>query len=127
MIELFIFLNLVTLFYSFIRMCTFKDAFTDYSVISALVKADPCVSHQVLKEETWRSVANVWTSGMTIMCDGALSSGWYRIESSAGEDAISYCPNLDSCGTHGPIWLNGKMMYREVNNILIDRAYYVQR
>ena len=62
----------------------------------------------MITEETWRSVAYIWTSGMALKCDSTLAEDWYRVNSTAGEDTVTTCPSIDRCGTQHPIWMNGK-------------------
>ena len=77
--------------------------------LSTLVRStDPCTSHATLTEETKRSVAYVLSAGESPDCDSVLSANWYRIYSSAGNDTVTTCPSVDSCGTHFPVWMNGK-------------------
>ena len=80
----------------------------DNCFVKVLSNSDPCIQHQVLMEETWRSVTNVLQSGMQVHCDSVIDHDWYRINSTTGNDAVTVCPALDRCGTRFPVWLSGK-------------------
>ena len=71
-----------------------------------------CCSNTTYKEinEPRRSINSVWQQGQLPLCDRGLQSGWYRFTSDAAgkvmmpENAV---PEYH-CGTHDPIWLNGR-------------------
>lgn len=53
------------------------------------------------------------------ICDSDLKSGWYKSISKAGSDMPTECPKGGfRCGTHKPIWLNGK--YRCKNSMFVS-------
>lgn len=55
-----------------------------------------------------RAVANELEMGSaSAISDDFLDSGWYRIESEAGENMPTEPPGSFRCGTWYPIWLNG--------------------
>ena len=71
-----------------------------------------CCSNTTYKEinEPRRSIKSVWQQGQLPLCDRKLRSGWYRFTSDAG-GKVMMPENAASeyhCGTHDPIWLNGR-------------------
>ena len=44
------------------------------------------------------------------LCDDNLKEGWYRSVSPAGGDMPTQLVDLEHCGTHFPIYLNGKLI-----------------
>ena len=37
-----------------------------------------------------------------------ITGNWYRFTSYVGGEVPTSCPNLDTCGTNNPIWLDGQ-------------------
>ena len=56
-----------------------------------------------------RSVQSQWKSGQTPLCDRdhVTVSGWYRFISFVGGKMPTSKVNVNRCGTHYPIWLDG--------------------
>lgn len=41
-------------------------------------------------------------------CDSNIDNGWYKLLGKNGETKLpTFCPQLNSCGTVSPIWMNG--------------------
>lgn len=79
---------------------------------------DPCLTASTLPGEIWRSVAYNTPSESQGICDVTIIEKWYRIDSEAGNDTISFCPPIRRCGTVHPIWMNGKMVDKRNENIM---------
>ena len=71
-----------------------------------------CCSNTTYKEinEPRRSIKSVWQPGQRTLCDRGLLSGWYRFTSDAGGKVMMPEKTVPEyhCGTHDPIWLNGR-------------------
>jgi hypothetical protein len=70
---------------------------------------DPCEVHDPLVGEYQRSSAFVPASGDILLCDNRLAAGWYRINSTVGEDIVTDPVEPLHCGTMEPIWMNGQL------------------
>ncbi|CAC5420227.1 unnamed protein product [Mytilus coruscus] len=69
-----------------------------------------CSNYTLMKYVDRRAVANVLDHGnVHAISDDFLDSGWYRIQSEAGEDMPTEPPGSFHCGTWYPIWLNGSL------------------
>ena len=70
---------------------------------------DKCIAYTVLKD-TWRTP---WTSGLSNShCDYSMGlvAGWYRfLLNNNNANMPTYAPPVYSCGTHAPVWWNGKL------------------
>ena len=70
---------------------------------------DSCIAYTVLAE-TWRTP---WTNGQnSLHCDvnTGLLTGWYRfLLNNNNANMLMYAPPIYSCGTHAPVWWNGKL------------------
>ncbi|XP_053550225.1 uncharacterized protein LOC128641725 [Bombina bombina] len=73
---------------------------------------DPCSDYTVL-HDPWRSVNNTKTyndygqNQNWFHCDYDIQ-GWYRFKGENNQQMPEYCVPELSCGTHSPMWLNGK-------------------
>lgn len=71
-----------------------------------------CCSDSTYKEinESRRSIKSVWRPGQPALCDRDLQWGWYRFTSDAGRRVMMPEKTVPEyhCGTHDPIWLNGR-------------------
>eukprot|EP00058_Branchiostoma_floridae_P018182 XP_002603671.1 hypothetical protein BRAFLDRAFT_98619 [Branchiostoma floridae] len=67
---------------------------------------DPCLSHTTV-DEPRRSVNYPLSPGETGLCDSDLRRGWYKFDSLAGGQMPTSCVPRYSCGTPGPVWMNG--------------------
>lgn len=65
-----------------------------------------------------RSVQAKWTSGQIPLCDKDLNAGWYRFKSFVGGKMPTKKVNVNHCGTHAPIWLNG--IHPSLNDPVVD-------
>lgn len=54
-----------------------------------------------------RSVQSEWKSGQEPLCDINLEPGWYRFTSFVGGRMPTTKVDINRCGTHAPIWLDG--------------------
>ncbi|VDI15179.1 Hypothetical predicted protein [Mytilus galloprovincialis] len=71
---------------------------------------DGCTNYTLMKYVDRRAVANELEMGSaSAISDDFLDSGWYRIESEAGENMPTEPPGSFRCGTWYPIWLNGTL------------------
>ena len=77
---------------------------------SRAANCNNCCSHATYKEinEPHRSINSVWQRGQPALCDRGLQSGWYRFTSDAGGMMPETTVPEYHCGTHDPIWLNGR-------------------
>lgn len=66
-----------------------------------------CYDHQNISEPR-RSTKSVWQSGQIVLCDMNIRYGWYRFTSFGGSKMPESVVQESHCGTHDPIWLNGK-------------------
>ena len=66
-----------------------------------------CYDHQNISEPR-RSTKSVWQSGQIALCDMNIRYGWYRFTSFVGAKMPETVVQPLHCGTHEPIWLNGK-------------------
>lgn len=68
----------------------------------------PC-HHYTMINQPGRRVGNVINKLTdSAICDRALYRRWYRFESAAGGIMPEQCVEEFHCGTHAPIWLNGR-------------------
>ena len=71
-----------------------------------------CCSNKTYVEinQPRRSIKSVWQSGQPALCDRDLQWGWYRFTSDAGGKVMMPEKTVAEyhCGTHDPIWLNGR-------------------
>lgn len=71
---------------------------------------DACSNYTLMKYVDRRAVANELDFGnANAISDDFLDSGWYRIQSEAGEHMPTEPPGSFRCGTWYPIWLNGTL------------------
>ncbi|VDI38471.1 Hypothetical predicted protein, partial [Mytilus galloprovincialis] len=71
---------------------------------------DACTNYTSMKYVDRRAVQNQLEIGsINPISDDFLESGWYRIESAAGENMPTEPPGSLRCGTWYPIWLNGTL------------------
>lgn len=66
-----------------------------------------CNDYQNISEPR-RSTKSVWESGQIPLCDMNIRYGWYRFTSFVGAKMPEGVVPPLRCGTHEPIWLNGK-------------------
>ena len=83
-----------------------------------------CCSNATYKEinEPRRSIKSVWKQGQRALCDRRLNSGWYRFTSDAGGKIMmpeNTVPEFH-CGTHDPVWLNGRHPDKEDGNVVLQ-------
>ncbi|VDI27823.1 Hypothetical predicted protein [Mytilus galloprovincialis] len=68
---------------------------------------DPCISHLTLPNQEQRSAEyQLDIENDTAINDVMLPNGWYRFNTSNGDDMPTEAPNSLKCGTWYPIWLN---------------------
>ncbi|XP_071126275.1 uncharacterized protein [Mytilus edulis] len=69
---------------------------------------DPCqsINYNTLKEEVKRSSNYTLLAGDEPIDDSSLKSGWYRIDSSTGNDIVTKSVKMYQCGTIYPLWMN---------------------
>ena len=82
-----------------------------FSMFNIVIQTtDPCQdgNHKVMNDVEWRNSA---AANTLAHCDRRLDRGWYRIDSKAGSDMPTFCPQMNRCGTVFPVWLNGKGHY----------------
>ncbi|XP_076103007.1 uncharacterized protein LOC143072099 [Mytilus galloprovincialis] len=71
---------------------------------------DACSNYTLMKYVDRRAVANKLDFGsINALSDDFLDSGWYRIDSAAGENMPTEPPGSFHCGTWYPIWLKGTL------------------
>ena len=77
---------------------------------SQAANCNNCCSNTTYKEinEPHRSIKSVWQQGQPALCDRGLQSGWYRFTSDVGGMMPEMTVPEYHCGTHDPIWLNGR-------------------
>ena len=92
----------------------------------AIQTTDPCQdgNHTVMYDVEWRNSAAATTLAH---CDRRLEEGWYRIDSKAGSDMPTSCPQMNRCGTVYPVWLDGKGHYSifVINNACMWRTGFI--
>ena len=70
-----------------------------------------CCQNSSYKEldNSRRSVQSQWKPGQTPLCDRdhVTVSGWYRFTSFVGGEMPTSKVDMNRCGTHYPIWLDG--------------------
>ena len=76
-----------------------------------------CYDHQNISEPR-RSARSVWQSGQIALCDIYIRYGWYRFTSFGGSKMPESVVPEGHCGTHDPIWLNGKHPIEEEGNVV---------
>ena len=75
-----------------------------------------CNSYTEINEPR-RSVKSILKPGQTPLCDRLLSAGWYRFTSFGGTK-MPETPVTDyHCGTHEPIWLQGRHPTEREGNV----------
>ncbi|CAC5391220.1 unnamed protein product [Mytilus coruscus] len=79
-------------------------------MINFFIEFDACSNYTLMKYVDRRAVANELDFGnFYAISDDFLDSGWYRIQSDAGEYMPTEPPGSFRCGTWYPIWLNGTL------------------
>lgn len=68
----------------------------------------PCHSYVELNQPERRISNRIAQQGVQMICDRNLRRRWYRFTGSAGGVMPEACVEEFSCGTHSPIWLNGR-------------------
>ncbi|XP_062607103.1 uncharacterized protein LOC134268875, partial [Saccostrea cucullata] len=72
--------------------------------------ADPCSSYTLLRDQYRRSSGYMLQPGDISISDNFLAAGWYRFDSGgAGNDMVTFAPNIGQCGTVFPIWMQGNI------------------
>jgi len=71
-------------------------------------ECDDCCSNYKELNEPRRSIKSAWRKGHRAVCDRHLESGWYRFTSEVGGKMPERKVEEYNCGTHDPIWLNGR-------------------
>ncbi|OWF39229.1 Pancreatic secretory granule membrane major glycoprotein GP2 [Mizuhopecten yessoensis] len=64
---------------------------------------DPCISGSVPVLDVVGRSTNCPFYGKNGLCDASLTETWYRTDI----PMTSTCPNIATCGTYYPVWLNG--------------------
>lgn len=74
-----------------------------------LKEIDPCSSQcHSIKEGYYKRSSNYTIQSTDIaISDNFLSEGWYRFDSLAGNDMVTWAPSIYQCGTIYPMWMNG--------------------
>ncbi|CAC5392587.1 unnamed protein product [Mytilus coruscus] len=72
---------------------------------------DPCqsINYDTLKDEVKRSSNYTLLAGDEPTDDSRLKSGWYRVDSSTGNDIVTESVKMYQCGTIYPLWMNGTL------------------
>ncbi|XP_066930014.1 von Willebrand factor D and EGF domain-containing protein-like isoform X3 [Clytia hemisphaerica] len=81
-----------------------------YFISAQTLVEDTCQPHFLDASSTiWqRSTGfSIEPEASGVRCDRQIKTGWYRFKSPAGSIMPEQCPNINSCGTTLPIWLNG--------------------
>lgn len=68
---------------------------------------DPCSSYSLIFGQYQRSSNYTIKSTDIAFSDNFLSEGWYRFDSGAGNDMVTWAPSIYQCGTIYPIWMRG--------------------
>jgi len=80
--------------------------------VCQLANCNNCCSNTTYKEinNPRRSIKSVWQQGQRFLCDRGLRLGWYRFTSDADVKVMMPEKTVPQyhCGTHDPIWLNGR-------------------
>ena len=72
-------------------------------------------------DEDWRSTHNN-LGAQSAKCDSTILPGWYRFMSYGENSRLpAFCPSPSNsqpriCGTHAPIWYNGKELFNYEHN-----------
>lgn len=74
---------------------------------------DPC-STRTIKNQYKRSATYTIQTNDIAISDNFLFEGWYRFDSGAGNDMVTWAPSIYQCGTIYPMWMNG--MYKYMRN-----------
>lgn len=85
--------------------------FLSMLIIVTLLKenyADPCSTHTI-KNQYKRSANYTIQSNDIAISDNFLSKGWYRFNSGAGNDMVTWAPSIYQCCTIYPMWMNGTL------------------
>lgn len=92
-----------------------KVVFLFNYVFLFLKEIDPCSSqcHSIKKGHYKRSSNYTIQPTDIAISDNFLSEGWYRFESLAGNDTVTWAPSIYQCGTIYPMWMNGMDYYQK--------------
>lgn len=77
-------------------------------VFFSLKFKDPCSSYSLIFGQYQRSSNYTIQSTDIAFSDNFLSEGWYRFNSRAGNDIVTWAPSIYQCGTIYPVWMQGK-------------------
>ncbi|XP_065929944.1 von Willebrand factor D and EGF domain-containing protein isoform X2 [Magallana gigas] len=108
--------------------------FLSMFIIATLLKGryseiDPCSSQcHSIKEGYYKRSSNYTIQSTDIaISDNFLSEGWYRFDSLAGNDMVTWAPSIYQCGTIYPMWMNGTLPTEsdgEVNRTVCIVGFY---
>ena len=77
-----------------------------------------CTSYKVI-DDPRRSTKSIWQSGQEALCDRSIQQGWYRFNSQlTGPQMPEKVVKEYHCGTHDPVWLNGKHPTMQEGNVV---------
>lgn len=71
------------------------------------------MNYDTLKDEVKRSSNYTLLAGDAPIDDNTLAPGWYRIDSSTGNDIVTEMVTMYQCGTIYPLWMKGKLKNKE--------------
>lgn len=71
------------------------------------------MNYDTLKDEVKRSSNYTLLAGDAPIDDSTLASGWYRIDSSTGNDIVTEIVLMYQCGTIYPLWMKGKLKNKD--------------
>lgn len=100
--------------------CFFIAIFVNSSLCQVPAVCNDCCSDTTYKviNDPRRSTGSVWKKGERALCDRNLKWGWYRFKSFAGDKMPDVKVDADHCGTHAPIWLNGRHPKEKGENVV---------
>ena len=74
--------------------------------------------------EPRRSKEAVWKVGEKPLCDRSLQRGWYRFTSYTGGEIPEGKVPENRCGTHSPVWLNGRHPTNKGENVVREACIH---
>ena len=92
--------------------CNLSIPILSFLSLSATGQGDPCFDYNILQDNEIHQRSAGIEAVDTSKCDSFLMEGWYRIQSEAGDDMPTSCPEDNRCGTTHPIWMDGNIAHR---------------
>ena len=73
-----------------------------------MINRDPCINYVTVNQPKRRTAYVLHEDMGSPLCDRIMYRRWYRFGGGTGGKMPEKCVEENHCGTHYPIWMNGK-------------------